>query len=73
MITELSSLLQDLLGENGVLLCPTYRSSAIFQKLMLFEFVNAMYTSIFNVLGFPALHVPMGLNHEGLPIGVQVD
>ncbi|XP_032673933.1 fatty-acid amide hydrolase 2-like isoform X2 [Odontomachus brunneus] len=64
--------LLDLLGENDVLICPTYRSPAIFQKLMCFEFVNAMYTSVFSVLGFPALHVPMGLNHEGLPIGVQV-
>lgn len=32
-----------------------------------------MYAKFFNVMGFPACHVPMGLNSEGLPIGFQVN
>lgn len=27
---------------------------------------------LFNVLGFPATHVPMGLDRRGLPVGFQV-
>jgi fatty acid amide hydrolase 2 len=30
------------------------------------------YTGIFNILGFPVTQCPMGLNKNGLPIGVQV-
>ncbi|XP_012227011.1 fatty-acid amide hydrolase 2-like [Linepithema humile] len=64
--------LLDLLGENGVFICPTFRSSEIFANLILCESLNAAYCAIFNVLGFPAIQVPMGLNRDGLPIGVQV-
>jgi amidase len=30
------------------------------------------YCEWFNVLGFPAVVVPMGLSDEGLPIGIQI-
>jgi amidase len=30
------------------------------------------YTEWFNLLGFPAAVVPMGMSPEGLPIGVQI-
>ncbi|GGC60278.1 amidase [Hoyosella rhizosphaerae] len=29
-------------------------------------------TTVFNILGLPATQVPLGLNSEGLPVGVQV-
>lgn len=31
-----------------------------------------MYPIIINTLELPATHVPLGLNKEGLPIGIQV-
>lgn len=31
------------------------------------------FTMIFNTLEMPATHVPLGLNKDGLPIGVQVN
>jgi Asp-tRNA(Asn)/Glu-tRNA(Gln) amidotransferase A subunit family amidase len=31
-----------------------------------------MYAMIFNVLGLPSTHVPLGFNKEGMPIGIQV-
>ncbi|XP_025266453.1 fatty-acid amide hydrolase 2-like isoform X2 [Camponotus floridanus] len=64
--------LLDLLGENGIFIYPTFRCPAIFSEFMLCETLNEVYCAIFNVFGFPAVHIPMGLNHEGLPIGVQV-
>lgn len=30
------------------------------------------YTAVVNVLGYPAITIPMGFNAEGMPIGVQV-
>ncbi|EFN75981.1 Fatty-acid amide hydrolase 2 [Harpegnathos saltator] len=64
--------LLNLLGDNGVFIYPTFRCPTTFRRLILLEFINCSYATIFNVFGFPALHVPMGLNDEGLPIGVQV-
>lgn len=64
--------LLDLLGENGVFIYPTFRRPAVLPELTLCETLNTIYCGVFNTFGFPAVHVPMGLNHEGLPIGVQV-
>lgn len=67
-----SFLAQDLLGEDGIFIYPTFRRPAIFPELSICETLNTTYCAIFNTFGFPAVHVPMGLNHKGLPIGVQV-
>lgn len=64
--------LLDLLGEDGIFIYPTFRRPAIFPELSICETLNTTYCAIFNTFGFPAVHVPMGLNHKGLPIGVQV-
>ncbi|CAL1686570.1 unnamed protein product [Lasius platythorax] len=70
--TAIRQKLLDLLGEDGVFICPTFRCPAILPGLSICETLSMGYCAIFNTFGFPALHVPMGLNHEGLPIGVQV-
>jgi amidase len=31
-----------------------------------------VYTAVFNVSGQPAISIPMGLDKDGLPIGVQI-
>ncbi|XP_029171409.1 fatty-acid amide hydrolase 2-like [Nylanderia fulva] len=64
--------LLDLLGENGIFIYPTFRCPAILPELSICEVLNIAYCGIFNNFGFPAVHIPMGLNREGLPIGVQV-
>ncbi|XP_012226916.2 fatty-acid amide hydrolase 2 isoform X2 [Linepithema humile] len=64
--------LLNLLGEDGIFIYPTFRSSEIFSNLMFCEILSAAYCAIFNVLGFPATQVPMGLNRNGSPIGIQV-
>ncbi|KAL6425508.1 hypothetical protein ACFW04_009582 [Cataglyphis niger] len=63
---------KDLLGENGIFIYPTFRRPAIFPEFSVCETLNVVYCGIFNIFGFPAVHVPMGLNHKGLPIGVQI-
>lgn len=62
----------DLLGDDGVFLYPTHPTAAPYHNEPLIKPFNFIYTGIINVLGFPATHCPMGLNSEGLPIGLQV-
>ncbi|KAG5343819.1 FAAH2 hydrolase, partial [Acromyrmex heyeri] len=65
--------LLDLLGDNGVLIYPTFRKQFL-PQFVLCEIMSVTNCAIFNLIGFPAAHVPMGLNlHEGMPIGIQVN
>ncbi|KYN38836.1 Fatty-acid amide hydrolase 2 [Trachymyrmex septentrionalis] len=69
---EIRQKLLDLLGDNGVLIYPTFRKQFLSQ-FVLCEMMSVANCGIFNIFGFPAVHVPMGLNlHEKMPIGVQV-
>lgn len=60
------------LGDDGVLLYPSYTRTAPrhHQPLMIrFEWA---YTAIVNVMELPATQVPLGLSSDGLPLGIQV-
>ncbi|KAH8313651.1 hypothetical protein KR067_009712 [Drosophila pandora] len=61
-----------LLGDNGVLLFPTLNLPAPRHKWSVFSLWGVDYTLIFNVLGLPVTHVPMGLDDRGLPYGFSV-
>ncbi|RME93181.1 MAG: amidase [Candidatus Hydrogenedentota bacterium] len=70
---ELRQELEELMGENGIILFPSHSQVAPkhnqpVQRLS-FDWV---YTAIINAMEFPATQVPLGLNQEGLPLGVQV-
>lgn len=65
-------LLQGLLGDNGVLIFPTFMSSAYYFNETYTNIFNFMYLTVANILGIPATHCTMGLNKRGLPIGLQV-
>lgn len=67
---EIRQQLMDLLGDNGVFIYPTFRNQ-VFPQLMLCEIMSSN-CGFFNIIGFPAVHVPMGLNCERMPLGVQV-
>ncbi|CAK1555766.1 unnamed protein product [Leptosia nina] len=69
---RLESLFKNMLGDDGVFLFPTHPTAALFHSEPLFRPFNFSYTSVFNTLGFPATTVPLGLNRQGVPIGVQV-
>lgn len=60
------------MGEDGVLFYPTYPVSALRHNESHANICGVMYTVIFNLLGFPSTHVPLGRDGNGLPIGFQV-
>jgi len=64
--------MQQLLGENGVMFFPTMHAPAPRHGWTSLQLWGVDYTLIFNVLGFPVTHVPMGINEHGLPIGFSV-
>ncbi|XP_065372519.1 fatty-acid amide hydrolase 2-B-like [Calliphora vicina] len=62
----------DLLGWHGVLFFPTFHIPAIHHNSSVFPLWGIDYCLIFNILGLPCTHIPMGLDSNGLPIGFQV-
>ncbi|KAJ6638111.1 Fatty-acid amide hydrolase 2 [Pseudolycoriella hygida] len=60
------------LGDNGVMFYPTYPITALRHCDSFAKIAGVMYTMIFNILGFPATHVPLGKDSDGIPIGIQV-
>lgn len=69
---ELRARLEDELGDRGVMLMPTYSRPAPVHGAPMLTPLDIMLTGIFNVLEFPATHVPIGCDERGLPLGVQV-
>lgn len=57
---------------DGVMLYPSYASVAPPHYRPMFGRFAWVYTAILNTLGLPVTQVPLGLNDEGLPLGVQV-
>ena len=68
---ELRRQIEAQMGE-GIMLYPSYSCCAPPHRWPLRHPFDWVYTGIINVLEFPATQVPLGLNEEGLPLGVQV-
>ena len=60
------------IGDHGVMLYPTYPTPAPRHDRPLMWPFFWPYTAIMNVMEVPVTQVPLGLNDEGLPLGVQV-
>ncbi|XP_061718144.1 fatty-acid amide hydrolase 2-like isoform X2 [Cydia pomonella] len=60
------------LGDNGVLLLPSAPQTAPYHYSCFLQPFNFSYWAAVNVLKCPATQVPMGVNSQGLPIGIQV-
>ncbi|KAG2466085.1 fatty-acid amide hydrolase 2-B [Polypterus senegalus] len=69
---ELKKAMEDLLGTDGVFLYPSHPKIAPKHHHPIFTPFNFAYTGIFNILGLPVTQCPLGLNKEGLPLGIQV-
>lgn len=72
MRDELLEEFDELLGDDGIFLYPTYPYSAPHHMEMLFRPFNVGYSVIFNILGLPVTQCPMGLGDKGLPLGIQI-
>lgn len=64
--------LEELVGTDGVFLYPTHPRVAPITHHLLFRPLDFAYTGVINVLGLPVTQCPLGLNEDGLPLGVQV-
>ncbi|XP_011214419.3 fatty-acid amide hydrolase 2-B [Bactrocera dorsalis] len=69
---ELKTKFAKLLGNNGVFFFPTFPVPAIHHNSSILFLSNVDYCMIFNILGFPTTHIPMGHDDNGLPVGFQV-
>jgi len=69
---RLQAELEECLGPCGVLLHPPYTRPAPRHHRPLLTPFDFACTAIFNVLELPVTEVPLGLEHRGLPVGVQV-
>lgn len=61
-----------LITTNGVMLYPSYPKPAPFHRRPLLMPFHWVYTAILNVMELPVTQVPLGLNKDGIPLGVQV-
>jgi len=72
-LNALKEKLNELLGEDGVLLVPTLPMVAPIHHLPLLHFSDCAYTGIFNMLELPATAVPTGLGQSTqMPTGLQI-
>jgi fatty acid amide hydrolase 2 len=69
---ELRAELEEMLGDDGVMLFPSYPTPAPKHHAPLLIPFKWIYTAIFNVMEMPVTQVPMGLDERGVPLGVQV-
>lgn len=69
---ELDAEVEELLGDDGILFYPSTTYAAPFHYAAFVQIYNFHYWSLQNVLNLPATQVPLGLNSQGMPIGVQV-
>ena len=60
------------LGDDGVLLHPTFPRTAMRHRVAMLRPYEFAYTAIFNALQLPSTQVPLGLDRRGLPLGTQV-
>ncbi|KIH43417.1 hypothetical protein ANCDUO_26576, partial [Ancylostoma duodenale] len=69
---RLTRQLTETLGDDGILLVPSWPTTAPFHHQLVFTFFNTAYTCLFNALTLPVIQCPMGLDSKGLPLGIQV-
>ncbi|KAL6424911.1 hypothetical protein ACFW04_010053 [Cataglyphis niger] len=69
---KMKHFLMEKLGDNGVLFYPSAPFPASYHYSTYLRPFNFGYWCLFNVLRFPSCQVPLGLDEQGLPVGIQV-
>ncbi|EZA54716.1 hypothetical protein DMN91_006814 [Ooceraea biroi] len=64
--------LLETLSDDGVLFYPSSPTTAGYHYSPFLKPYNFGYTALFNVLRFPTCQVPLGLDEQGVPVGIQV-
>lgn len=64
--------LDTLLSPNTVMLYPSHRYPAPKHFRAMLQPLNFSYTAILNAMELPVTQVPLGLNRERIPLGIQV-
>ena len=72
LAVELRRELVTLIGPHGVLIYPSYPEPAPKHVRPFLPPIHWTYTALINAMELPSTQVPLGLDHEGLPLGVQV-
>ncbi|KAI6186648.1 Amidase domain-containing protein [Aphelenchoides besseyi] len=62
----------ELLGDNGVLIWPSFPQSSYHHNELLWNPFQGEYTAIWNALALPVISCPVGLNASDIPLGVQL-
>ncbi|XP_065157256.1 fatty-acid amide hydrolase 2-B-like [Atheta coriaria] len=71
-VTHFEQKIDHVLGDNGILLYPTFPTPAFKHGASCFTLSSCTYPGLANLLGLPATTVPVGLTENGLPVGIQV-
>ncbi|XP_072763193.1 fatty-acid amide hydrolase 2-like [Anoplolepis gracilipes] len=69
---KMKQFLMEKLGDNGILFYPSAPFPATYHYSTYLRPFNFGYWCLFNVLRFPVCQVPLGLDEQGLPVGIQV-
>ncbi|XP_012527396.1 fatty-acid amide hydrolase 2 [Monomorium pharaonis] len=72
VLVKAKQFLAEKLGDNGVLFYPSAPFPASYHYSAFLRPFNFVYWGLFNALRFPTCQVPLGLDEEGLPVGIQV-
>lgn len=65
--------IKDIIQSDGIVIFPSFPVVAPYHnQALLTNSLDFIYYGILNVMGFPVTQIPMGLNMEGLPTGVQL-
>lgn len=64
---------QELLGNNGVFLYPTFPNTAHKHYEIYCKLVDTGYMMIFNAIGMPVTNCMVRMDSKKLPIGIQVN
>ncbi|XP_011336494.2 fatty-acid amide hydrolase 2 [Ooceraea biroi] len=69
---QLKKQFKELLGDNGVLIFPSFTCPAIYPQEITYNVGNFTYLMVFNMLGLPVTQCPLGYDKNQLPVGLQI-
>lgn len=70
---ELRQEIEEIIKNDGVILFPSFPIVAPYHNQAVFTNpLDFIYFGVWNLFGFPVTQIPMGLNSDGLPTGIQL-